>query len=267
MKFKIILGVLSIFFITLLFLSGCVQYDDEYVSETIDLLDENATIYYSAGINYKRKAARLASVEYSIEALSDSEIYIEIPQSVTSKSGNIYNIEGIGRTRQVHGPVDYFEISIKIKNGTKPLENLLLTVNVGDIPLDTFYWHEYVEVSFEETGEIVRIPQEEINFKLNKPAEYFLSFQYGHNRYESDDDFRKSKIFYEKIENGCFIGGEKVTIKLKHPDNRYERKVYIKNKLVEPQNTCDDYILYEFTMPYEKATLYIIDDECETNEN
>jgi hypothetical protein len=240
----------------LLTLSSCDYYDDEYISVAFDAPTEDGVISYEAGINTEKNIARLSKLEYQIEAIDNNEIAITFPQTVRSDSGKDYKIEKFGGSTGTNAPLQHFTLIINVEEEFTSEEAISLTINVGALPLDASHWAD-VEIRCANTVSIV--PVEDIRFNSDQPLVYYLLIE------EIDGNDEKSFVIspekWYQTPNKYYPGGEKVSIKLKHPDTGAPRSLSLNNKELQPIATYDDYIEYEFIMPYYDSTLTLVDEK------
>lgn len=264
MKTKIKTIILAaMLLITVTILSGCMSscfYKDGEVIKKFDEPYENGLASYYAGLNNRKGTARLRGASYIVDSTSNGEIFIKLPQIVESDSGEKYEIKEFGGPTGTHAPLEYFEIGINVKNGSSPSEEISLTVDAGALPLDTHNFADYVEVVFEETGEKIEIPLYKVKFLTNGPIEYYVCLD-DYRKFDSkwiDDDTEIESLFYN-VPNSTYIGGNEIAVQVKHPNDGYERKLFVGPREIEPYAIHKDYIEYRFTMPYEDLILDIED--------
>ena len=251
---KIIAIAISVMLLLTLF--GCDYYDDETVSITFDSPNLNGLIEYQAGISTKENAARINLLRYKLNCVQDGQIKIKLPEKIKNESGKEYPIDSFGGSTGVNAPLEHFRLIIEIESDCIENESIALTVDVGSLPLDTSYWND-VQICFISTNAEITIPVEDVKFLSDEPLTYFLYL------YEiGSDDLKYNATFSDKLyerPNDYQCGGKKVILKIKHPDKNSERKLYLHNTLLEPIFECDEYIQFEFEMPYYDVSIYIKD--------
>jgi len=145
---------------------------------------------------------------------------------------------------------------IDVEHGTMPTEPIVLAVDAGALPLDTFSWND-VRILFYDTEETAEIFVEDVVFSTDAPIAYYLSLEYKDEGGEITNAWN-SEHWYERPER-YQTGGGTVTIKVKHPKGNIQRKLYLHYDELEPIAVCDGYTVYEFIMPYHDTGLTISD--------
>lgn len=126
---------------------------------------------------------------------------------------------------------------------------MILTIDVGALPLDTSDWSD-IDIQFSSDGTVTQVPLESVIFLSDEPLVYDLLLK--------EKNHKGSDIWY-KLPNTEYLGGEKVTIQLKPPKEGSERRVTVRSEALEPVLIQEEYIQYEFIMPYHGVTLMITD--------
>ncbi len=234
--------------------SGCDYYNDELISVVYDTPNEDGIISYEAGISAEQNAARLERLEYQIEKAENNQITIKLPETVKSDSGTEYKIKEFGGSTGFNAPLQYFLLIININEDLIENKAISLTIDVGALPLDVTYWTD-VEICCK--GSVSTVQVKDIKFISDQPLTYILTSE------EIDENDETSYVLssekWYEIPNHKYQGGEKVIIKLKHPKNGISRSLRLNNKELQPTATYDDYIEYEFVMPYCDRSLSLVD--------
>ena len=235
---------------------GCDYYDDETVSIAFESPDSDGLIEYQAGISAKENAARINLLRYKLASVQDGQIKIKLPEKIKNESEKEYPIDSFGGSTGVNAPLERFNLIIEMESDYIEHEPIALTVNVGSLPLDTSYW-DNVRICFISTNAEITIPVEDVKFLSDEPLTYSLLI------YEiRSDDLKYNAKFSDKWyepPNDYQCGGEKVILKIKHPDKNSERKLCLHNTPLEPTFECDEYIQFEFEMPYHDISITITD--------
>ena len=255
MKYLKCLAIILSFSLLIAFY-GCDYYRDEKINIVLEQTDSNGLIEYQADVSYKTNTARIILLRYKFGAIQDNQIKIELPETIKNKSEKEYPIDSFGGSKGVNAPREDFSLIIEIESDYIEHEPIALTVNVGSLPLDTSYW-DNVRICFVSTNAEITIPVEDVKFLSDEPLTYFLSL------YEiRSDDLKYNASFSDKwyeTPNDYQCGGEKVILKIKHPDKNSERKLCLHNTPLEPTFECDEYIQFEFEMPYHDISITITD--------
>lgn len=253
MKAKVICVLFLIVTLTLVF-SGCEYYDDELISVVYDAPNEDGIISYEAGISVKQNAARLNKLEYQIEKAENNQITIKFPETVKNDSGTEYKIQEFGGSTGTNAPLEHFLLIININEDLIENKPVSLTIDVGTLPLDVTHW---MDIEIHCKGSVLTIQVQDVKFISNQPLIYSLLAE------EIDENDEKSYVMssekWYQIPNKNYQGGETVIIKLKHPKNGISRSLRLNNRELHPTATYDDYIEYEFVMPYHDSTLSLVD--------
>lgn len=236
-------------------LVGCDFYSDDYIRVTLDSPDETGLISYEASFSFEANAARLLHLRYHFDSIDSSEISVTFPQQIVNDDGTTYPILEFGGATGTNAPLRLFSLSIHIANGSMPTDQLQITVNAGALPIETSCWSD-VSIIFDETDEECSIDCDNVKFSTDEPLEYHI------NQYYNDEWYIPKSVTNETIPV-WHIGGEKVTIRLNHPDADTVRTLRIHNTVQQPVAVYDDYIEYEFIMPYRDISIYVEDKPLE----
>ena len=253
MKAKVIYILFLIVTLALVF-SGCEYYDDELICVVYDAPNEDGIILYEAGISVKQNAARLNKLEYQIEKAENNQIIIKFPETVKNDSGTEYKIQEFGGGTGTNAPLQRFQLIININEDLIENKTISLTIDVGTLPLDVTYW---TDVEIYCKGSVSTIQVKDVKFISDQPLIYsLLSEEIDEN---GEKSYVKSSEKWYQIPNKNYRGGETIIIKLKHPENGIRRSLRFNNRELHPTATYDDYIEYEFVMPYRDSTLSLVD--------
>ncbi len=237
---------------------GCDYYDDEAVSITFESPDSNGLIEYQAGIGYGKNAARINLLRYNLDSVQDGQIKIKLPEKIKNESGKEYPIVSFGGATGTNAPMKRFSLIIQIKEYTMTDNPISLTINVGSLPLDTSDWND-IQICYLSDNTEITIPVEDVVFLSNEPLDYYLHLKERDVSGETSNAMYSDK-WYE-IPNTNQVGGEKVILRVKHSNEELTRTLYLKNTPLEPVEICDNYIQFEFVMPYHDTSITIVDAE------
>ena len=253
MKAKVIYVLFLIVTLAFVF-SSCDYYDNESINVVYDAPNEDGIISYEAGISTKQNAARLNKLEYQIEKAENNQIIIKFPETVKNDSGTEYKIQEFGGSTGTNAPLQLFLLIININEDLIENKPISLAIDVGTLPLDVTCW---TDVEIYCKGSVSTIQVKNIKFISDQPLIYSLLSE------EIDENGEKSYVMssekWYQIPNKNYQGGETVIIKLKHPKNGISRSLRFNNRELQPTATYDDYIEYEFVMPYRDSTLSLVD--------
>ncbi len=251
---KIIAITISIMLLLTFF--GCNYYNDEIVSITLDNPDSNGLIEYQAGISAKENAARINLLRYKLASVQDGQIKIKLPEKIQNESGNEYPIDSFGGTTGTNAPLERFSLIVQVEAGTMTEKPIVLTVDVGSLPLDTSAWND-IQIFYLSDNTEITMPVEDVVFLSNEPIAYYLHLK------ERDISGDTSNAMYSdkwyEIPNTNQVGGEKVIVRVKHSNEELARTLYLNNTPLEPVEICDEYIQFEFVMPYHDTSITIVD--------
>lgn len=250
-------AVLIIIVLVLSF-SGCDYYSDESIHVVLDEADQSGLVEYSAGVSIKKNTARIDMLRYELDSINDGKIEIVLPESVKNEAGTEYAIDSFGGAIGPNAPLMYFSLVIYVQE--KPLDEtpVALTVDVGSLPLDTYYWND-IQVCFREDGSVLEIPAESVVFLSDAPLIYgiYLKEEAPNGALSDATDSDK---WYEQPMSEC-LAGERMVIRVKNPDAGIERSLIAPGATIEQTAVCEEYTQYEFIMPYHSVRLTITDTE------
>jgi len=242
----------------ILVLSGCDYYSDADISVTLPEPDSNALVEYLAGVSTKKNAARIDLLRYELNEIPDGQINIVFPEKIMDDSGAEFSIDSFGGPIGTGAPLRKFELIIQVQEGTLPEKSILLTIDVGSLPLDTRNWNE-IQVCFLADGTVAEVPMESVVFLSDEPLVYELYLKEEAPN-GSLSDATDSDKWYE-LPKREYLGGEKVVIRVKHPEDGVERSLAVTHTPVELVEVRDEYMQYEFIMPYHSVRITIVDEE------
>ena len=248
--------VIFMLFAVLLAFFGCDYYKDEHIGITFSTPDSTGLVEYQAGISTDKNAARINLLRYQLNEIRDGQVKIKLPETLRSESGREYAIKQFGGSTGVNAPVERFNLIIHVEGGAVTETPITLTVDVGTLPLDTSHWND-VLICYSVDNTETRIPVEDVIFISDEPLVYRLSLSYKDPSGETSDA-TYSDEWYEKPDK-YQTGGEKVTVKIKHPKGNIKRELYMHYTKLEPVAVYSEYIQYEFIMPYDDMRITITD--------
>ena len=245
-------------FVVIVMFSGCDYYDDVSISVTRPEPDSNGLVAYLAGVSTEKNAARINLLRYELKAIQDGQIKIVLPETIKDKSGTEFAINAFGGAIGTNAPLQKFELIIHIQEGAMSEDPIALTIDVGSLPLDTSYW-KAVQICFQSDGSVAEVPLESVVFLSDAPLSYkaYLKEEATNG---SVSDATNSDQWYEMPKRE-YLGGEKVIIRLKHPENGVERSLAVTHTPAELVEVRDEYIQYEFIMPYHSVRITIVDEK------
>jgi hypothetical protein len=217
--------------------------------------DENGVIGYIAGISSEKGAARLTQLQYVLYTVADGQISLVFPETVTDEAGEEYPIKAFGGPIGPNAPIGKFELLLQVREGTMGETPITLTIDVGSLPLDTAYWAD-VQVCYAD-GTIEALPVESVKFLSDAPLAYNLYLKEEGKNGTVSDTANSDKWF--RVPNREYCAGETVHLYLKHPEDGYTRNLHSTGEPPTLVETCDDYMKYEFVMPYENVSITITD--------
>ena len=235
---------------------GCDYYDDETVSIAFESPDSDGLIEYQAGISAKENAARINLLRYRLASVEDGQIKIKLPEKIKNESGKEYSIDSFGGAMGTNAPLERFSLIVQVETGTITDNSMVLTVDVGSLPLDTSAWND-IQICYLLDDTEITIPVEDIVFLSNEPLDYYLHLKERDVSGETSNAMYSDK-WYE-IPNTYQVGGEKVVVRVKHSNEELTRTLSLNNTPLEPVEICDEYIQFEFVMPYHDTSITIVD--------
>lgn len=248
--------VFLVFFMVLSLLSGCDYYRDAYISVMNPEPDVIGVNEYEAGVSTKKNAARIFRLSYELDAITDGQIKVTLPEKITDETGTEYLIDSFGGPTGTSAPSRNFKLILHIQEGTVPENPLTLTIDVGGLPLNTSYWDD-IEIEFSADGTVTQVPLESVIFLSDEPLVYDLLLKRKNDK-GSVSDARDNDMWYH-LPDTEYLGGEKVIIQLKPPKEGIERRVTVSSEVLEPVQIQEEYVQYEFIMPYHGVTVMITD--------
>lgn len=248
--------IFLVFFMVLFLFSGCDYYSDAYISVMLPNPDITGVNGYDAGVSAKKNSARIFRLSYALDAITEGQIHITFPGSISDETGAEYPIDSFGGPTGTNAPSRKFKLILHIPEGTAPAAPPTLTIDVGTLPLNTSYWDD-IEIDFSADGTVTRVPVESVIFLSNEPLVYDL-FLKEKNDKGSLSDARDSDIWYHMPDTE-YLGGEKVILQLKPSGEGGNRSVTVSSEVLEPILIQDTYVQYEFIMPYHGVTVMITD--------
>ncbi len=248
--------VFLVFFMVLILLSGCDYYSDAHISVTLPEPDSMGVIEYQAGVSEKKNAVRIFLLRYELDPITDGQIQITLPKIIKDESGTEYPIASFGGATGTNAPARKFELIISIPEGVSPETPIALTIDVGALPLDASDWSD-IEIHFSSDGTVTQVPLESVIFLSDEPLVYDLLLKRKNDK-GSVSDARDTDIWYH-LPDTEYLGGEKVIIQLKPPKEGIERRVTVRSEVLEPVQIQEEYVQYEFIMPYHGVTVLITD--------
>ena len=251
---KIIAITISVMILFAFF--GCDYYDDEAVSITLDTPNSNGLIEYQAGISEKANAARINLLRYKLDSIQNGQIKIKLPEKIKNESGKEYPIDSFGGAMGTNAPLERFSLIVQVETSTTTESPIELTIDVGSLPLDTSAWND-IQICYLLGNTEITIPVEDIVFLSNEPLDYYLHLKERDVSGETSNAMYSDK-WYE-IPNTYQVGGEKVVVRVKHSNEELTRTLYLNNTPLEPVEICDEYIQFEFVMPYHDTSVTIVD--------
>ena len=251
--------VVFLFFFVLLFaLCSCDYHNDAIIDETLPQPDATGLVAYMGGISAKKNTARIDLLRYELDAVVDGQIKIVLPETVKDSAGSEFPIAFFGGPIGTNAPLQKFDLIIHIREGAMPEEPIALTIDAGSLPLDTRDWNA-VQVCFLTDGTVAEIPLEAIVFLSDEPLIYKLYLK-EETQNGAVFDAADSDKWYE-VPNTEFIGGEKVVIRVKHPEDGVQRSLAVTHEPVKIVEVRDEYVEYEFMMPYHDVRITIVDEQ------
>ena len=235
---------------------GCDYYDDETVSIAFESPDSDGLIEYQAGISAKENAARINLLRYKLASVQDGQIKIKLPEKIKNESGKEYSIDSFGGAMGTNAPLERFSLIVQVETGTITENSMVLTVDVGSLPLDTSAWND-IQICYLSDNTEITIPVEDIVFLSNEPLDYYLHLKERDVSGETSNAMYSDK-WYE-IPNTYQVGGEKVVVRVKHSNEELTRTLSLNNTPLEPVEIYDEYIQFEFVMPYHDTSITIVD--------
>ena len=245
-----------VFVMVLILFSGCDYYSDAYISVAYPAPDTIGVNGYQAGISTKKNSARIFQLSYVLDAITDGQIKVTLPEKIEDKTGTEYPIDSFGGPTGTNAPSQKFKLILRIQEGTAPENPFTLTIDAGALPLDTSYWDD-IEVEFSADGTVTKVPLESVVFLSDEPLVYDLLLKKKNDK-GSVSDARDTDIWYH-LPDAEYPGGEKVIIQLKPPKEGSERCVTVRSEELEPVLIQEAYVQYEFIMPYHSVTVMITD--------
>ena len=249
--------VLLVLLMLLGLFSGCDYYSDESIHVTLPEPDSNSLVEYMAGVSAKKNTARIDLLKYELDEIPDGQIHITLPETIEDTSGAAFPIAAFGGAIGTSAPLQKFELMIQIPAGAAE-DDIALTIDAGPLPLDTRHWHD-IQICFLAEGTVVEIPVESVIFLSDEPLTYKL-----HLKEEAPNgaisDATDSSKWYE-IPKTEYLAGEKVVIRIKHPEEGVDRSLAVTHEPVELVDVQDEYMQYEFTMPYHDVRITIVDEK------
>jgi hypothetical protein len=250
--------VLLVLLMLLGLFSGCDYYSDESISVTLPESDSNGLVEYMAGVSAEKNTARIDLLKYELDEIRDGQIHITLPETIENTSGSAFPIAAFGGPIGTSAPLQKFELMIQIQSGVTAEEAIALTIDAGSLPLDTRHWRD-IQICFLAEGTVVEIPVESVIFLSDEPLIYKLHLKEEAPNGSISDAADSSK-WYE-IPNPECLAGEKVVIRIKHPEDGVDRSLAVTHEPVELVDVQDEYMQYEFTMPYHDVRLTIVDEK------
>ena len=248
--------IFLVIFIVLFLLSGCDYYSDAYISVMLPNPDVIGVNEYQASVSAKKNAVRIFQLSYELDAITDGQIHITFPERITDETGTEYPIDSFGGPIGTNAPIQKFKLILHIQEGTSPETPVTLIINVGALPLNTSYWDD-IEIQFSADGTVTQVPLESVIFLSDEPLVYDLLLKEKNDK-GSVSDARDSDIWYH-LPDTEYLGGEKVIIQLKPPTEDSERILTVRSEVLEPVIINEEYVQYEFIMPYHGVTVMITD--------
>lgn len=239
-------------------LCGCDYYNDAMLDETLPQPDSTGLVAYQGGVSEKKNTAKIDLLRYELDTVVDGQIKIVLPETLKDNAGKEIPIEVFGGPIGTNAPLRKFDLIIHIQEGTMPEEPVALTIDAGSLPLDTGDWNA-VQVCFLTDGTVTEIPLESVTFLSDEPLVYKLYLK-EESPNGSVSDATDSDKWYE-VPNTKYIGGEKVVIRVKHPEDGVKRSLDITHEPVEIIEDRDEYVEYAFIMPYHDVRITIVDEK------
>lgn len=249
-------AIFLVFFMVLSLLSGCDYYNDAYVSVRYPEPDIIGVNEYEAGLSAKKNSARIFLLSYELDAITDGQLKVTLPERIEDENGAEYLIDSFGGPIGTNAPSQKFKLILHIQEGSAPENPLTLTIDVGALPLNTSYWDD-IEIKFSADGTVTQRPLESVIFLSDEPLAYDLFLKKKKDN-GSVWDARDTDTCYNLPETE-YLGGEKVIIQLKPPKEGSERRVTVSSEVLEPVLIQEAYVQYEFIMPYHGVTVLITD--------
>lgn len=250
-------SVVFLFFL-LFVLCGCDYHNDAMISETLPQPDATGLVEYQSGISAKKNTARLDLLRYELDTVMDGQLKIVLPKTIRDHAGSEFPIELFGGPIGTNAPLQKFDLIIHIREGTMLEEPIALIIDAGSLPLNTDNWNT-VQICFLADGTVAEIPLESIVFLSDEPLVYKLYLK-EESPNGSVSDAADSDKWYE-VPNTEYIGGEKVVIRVRQPEDGIERSLAATHKPVKIAEVRDEYVEYEFIMPYHNVRITIVDEE------
>ena len=244
------------FFLILILLPGCDYDSDAYISVTYPAPDSIGVNEYQAGVSAKKNSARIFQLSYELDAITDGQIKVTLPERIEDETGTKYPIDSFGGPTGTNAPSRKFKLILHIQEGSVPENPLTLTIDAGSLPLNTSDWDD-IEVDFSADGTVMQIPLESVIFLSDEPLAYDLLLKEKNDK-GSVSDARDSDIWYH-LPNTEYLGGEMEIMQLKPPKDGSERRVTVRSEVLEPVLIQEAYVQYEFIMPYHGVTVMITD--------
>ena len=136
-------------------------------------------------------------------------------------------------------------------------ENILLTIDVGNLPLDTTHWNN-IRILSHTNDFVSEVNVENVKFISDEPISYFLHLMQRDENGEASNAMYSEKWYETPSLNQR--GGENVVIKVKNPNNNnINRSLLLNNKELKTVIIYDDYLEYEFIMPFKDVSITIVD--------
>lgn len=245
----VILGLLCM-------LSGCDYYSDESINVMLPDPNNYGLVEYLADVSMKKNAAKLNLLRYELDEIQNSQIQITLPEAVKDTSGTEFPIAAFGGPIGTNAPIREFELIIHIREGSTEDNPIGLTIDAGSLPLDTSYWKD-IQICFLSDGTVTQIPLESVIFLSDTPLTYKLYLKEEAEN-GSVSDATDSNKWYE-TPHAEYLGGEKVVIRLKHPKDGVDRYLVATHNPPELAEVQEEYMQYEFIMPYHDMRITIID--------
>lgn len=243
--------------VVMLLFSGCDYYSDDTVSITLPEPDSMDVVEYMAGISAKKNTARINYLRYELDTVADGQIHITLPETIRDETGAEFAIDAFGGPVGPSAPLQKFELIIHVQEGVME-EPIALTIDAGALPLDTRDWDE-VQVCFLAENAVAEIPLESVAFLSDEPLVYkvYLKEEAQNGALSDASDSDK---WYEPPKTD-YCGGEKVTVRIKQPEDGIERSLTVTHEPVELVEVREEYMQYEFIMPYHDVRITIVDNE------
>ncbi len=244
------------FFMVLFLFSSCDYYSDAYISITRSEPDSIGVNEYQAGVSAKKNSVRIFRLGYELDAITDGQVNITLPEKIMDETGTEYAIDSFGGPTGSNAPSQKFKMILHIQEGTSPETPVTLTIDVGSLPLDTSYWDD-IELQFSADDTVTQVPLESVIFLSDEPLVYKLLLKEKNDK-GSVSDARDSDIWYH-LPDTEYLGGERVIIQLKPFKEDSKRTLTVRSEVLEPVIINEAYTQYEFIMPYHGVTVMITD--------